>query len=168
MAYVNTETGEWSFSAPKDNKTVKLKVKEYVGIDTPFPQECKDCETLVRVVKNIDPHLSNKIKIENKYILDSVVKGHLTPKCAESLDWICNNICAWNYVFTTKSELINKGFTTKANYAKWIKDMENFITVSQVHTKDKENIKIKVNPFVAWKGNEYLRKCAIEEYYSPI
>lgn len=167
MAYVNTNTGEWSRLPPKPESKKKLKVKKYVGIDVPHPSQCKDKESLLESVKNIDCEIYKKVNVDNKYILDSVVKGCLTTKCADSLEWLCNSICAWNFVFTTKSEIIARGFTTKPNYAKWVRDMEVFITVTEIHQNNKEHLRIRINPVVAWKGNDYLRKCAIQVYYTP-
>lgn len=166
MAYVNTETGEWSLSPTEDSKFVKHKVKDYVGVDTRFPSDCKDTEELLKVVKNIDPYINNKTYINTNYILDCIIKGYLTPKGAESLNWVCNQIVCWNYVFTTKSDLINQGFTSSPHYAKWVNSMAPFLTVSKVHMNNKEMLKIKVNPHVAWKGDRLLQEGAVQSYYA--
>lgn len=164
MGYINDNTGEWTFTPPKEEDTVKLRIKEYVGLDTRFPHECQSEEELKSVVSNMQAALNYKLRIDEGYLLEAIIKGYLSGKGADSVKWLCKRICAWNYVFTTKTEIIEAGLTTKAHYSRWVKEMEPYFKISVIH-KGLDNLRITIHPCIAWKGYDGFKDSALARYY---
>lgn len=162
--FVDLSTGEWTPFAPKDDKNVKLVIKDYIGTDVKFPKDCTDQTELKETLKNLDASVHFKTRVDTEYLLDSVVGGHIKPSGAEAVKWMCKRVCAWNYVFITKKEILDSGLTDKAHYSRWLKELSNYFKVESVGN-GVDTLRVTINPVVAWKGHEMFRQAAIRKYY---
>lgn len=152
--------------------TVKIKSKiptidKYIGIDTKWPDDCVTKDSLIACLSLLDGYLNNDVIVNNQVILNSIFEEHLTEQQAKLVNYISNNLTAWNYYIGSVKDLyMNVGISPK-NIAAMLSKLEpNAIRVLHRNKPFKGDIVIKINPFYGWKGNYRLVEHAKDKWYS--
>ena len=138
----------------------------YVGIDYPMVSECKDADTLLQTLKQIDPYLQPKTKVavDTAYLVDCVAAGYISQRNLSALLTLSKLCVGWNYGYATKDQLLAASGVTPRNYARWVDEMEAYISLEKLH-KTSNDVRILFNPVVVWRGCKMVREASIANKY---
>lgn len=167
--FINLDTGEIQTKKELSSNKPILKVKAYVGMDTKYPAECTNKDSLLESISNMDAYISKaKVKVNYSALLDSVTQGKLTVKESSIVTYLATNICGWNYFIGEIRQLSHLVADTK-NLNRMLSTLEDkrMIKVTHKGFYHKDSIVIKVSPYYVWKGDLVFRDEAIYRWYLP-
>jgi len=152
-------TGEWYEDVDKKVK-VKKKVKVAVGIDTPFPNEATSTKELYEIAKALDSFHWRDLEINHWALVESLRLKLLTPTQIEIIVSLAEQVKSWNVCFCHISSF---PCHEKSAY-KFLKQMQPWQL--RVCSNDNGDLKLKLNPFLVWKGDAFRREKHIKEWYT--
>lgn len=139
-------------------------IKAQVGVDTRFPTEARNPEELFEAISVHDPHLAD-LNIEYDRLLGLLDTGH-SVLAVKIFRFICERLDGWNYWFGRVAELLTEfdDCGRASVYRAWSSLQPMLVRAEPV--RNLGTLRVRVNPWYAWRGARYLQTPAISNWYA--
>lgn len=141
-------------------------VTAQVGIDTRYPAEARNAEELFDALSVHDPHLSD-LNVEYDRLLGLLDTGH-SVLAVKVFRFICEQLDGWNYWFGRVADLLTEFYDRgrASVYRAWSSLQPMLLRVEPIRTLG--TLRVRVNPWYAWRGARYLQGPAISNWYAAV
>lgn len=141
-------------------------VEAQVGIDTRYPAEARNPEELCEALSVHDPHLAD-LNIEYDRLLGLLDAGH-SVLAVKVFRFICERLDGWNYWFGRVADLLTEfdGCGRASVYRAWSSLQPILVRVEPI--RNLGTLRVRVNPWYAWRGARYLQSPAVSNWYAVV
>lgn len=153
-------TGEWiETTIPPPNRR-KRKIKYTIGEDTKYPKYATSGEELYEIAKALDSFHWRDLEINHWALVESLRLKLLTPTEIEIIVALAEQVKSWNVCFCHISSF---PCHEKSAY-KFLKQLQPWSL--RLESNANGYLKILINPFLVWKGDQYRREKHIKDWYT--
>ncbi len=161
---IDPETGCVIEQQVMTGSLLQRHIKAEVGIDTRYPAEARNPEELFDALSVHDPFLVD-LNVQYDRLLGLFDVGHsvLTVKVFR---FICERLHGWNYWFGRVADLLTAfdGCGRASVYRAWAALQPALVRIEPI--RDLGTLRVRVNPWYAWRGARYLQSPAIDNWYA--
>ena len=138
-------------------------IDAFVGVDTCYPVNALDAEQLVRALSVHDPFLHD-LRVDYDRLLQLLDMG-VSSQAVRILRAVCERLDGWNYWLGCMADLASiTGASQATFYRAWNELQCSLLRVDRLTLPGL--VRVRVNPWYAWRGSLYMRGPAIERWYS--